>query len=76
MKRGERRNNVCLFGKYINWATDFYEGGLTWNDPEIGIEWPKLVWEYNGTASAEGYALEWRIRLSSKKFNKKIKLGE
>jgi dTDP-4-dehydrorhamnose 3,5-epimerase len=27
-------------------CTDFYhsgdEGGLAWNDPEIGIEWPKL----------------------------------
>lgn len=43
-------------------VTDFYhpgdEGGLAWNDPEIGIEWPCLVGEYKGTASAEGYALE------------------
>ena len=43
-------------------VTDFYhpgdEGGLAWNDPEIGIEWPCLVGEYNGTPSAEGYALE------------------
>lgn len=40
---------------------DFYhandEGGLAWNDPQIGIEWPELVGEYNGTASAEGYTL-------------------
>lgn len=40
---------------------DFYhandEGGLAWNDPEIGIEWPELVGEYNGSASAEGYAM-------------------
>ena len=40
---------------------DFYhandEGGLAWNDPEIGIEWPQLVGEYDGTASAEGYTL-------------------
>ena len=40
---------------------DFYhandEGGLAWNDPEIGIEWPELVGVYNGTASAEGYTL-------------------
>lgn len=40
---------------------DFYhandEGGLAWNDPEIGIEWPDLVGEYNGSASAEGYTL-------------------
>ena len=43
-------------------CTDFYhpgdEGGLAWNDPEIGIKWPQLTGEYQGTASAEGYALE------------------
>lgn len=43
-------------------VTDFYhpgdEGGLAWNDPAIGIEWPQLTGEYQGTASAEGYALE------------------
>ena len=43
-------------------CTDFYhpgdEGGLAWNDPEIGIEWPQLVGEYKGNASAEGYQLE------------------
>lgn len=31
---------------------------MAWNDPEIGIRWPKLVGEYKGTPSAEGYALE------------------
>ncbi|MDO4308531.1 MAG: dTDP-4-dehydrorhamnose 3,5-epimerase [Eubacteriales bacterium] len=43
-------------------VTDFYhpgdEGGLAWNDPEIGIQWPQLVGEYKGTASADGYHLE------------------
>ena len=42
-------------------CTDFYhpgdEGGLAWNDPAIGIDWPELTGAYNGTASAEGYAL-------------------
>lgn len=42
-------------------VTDFYhpgdEGGLAWNDPAIGIEWPELVGEYPGSASAEGYTL-------------------
>ena len=42
-------------------VTDFYhpgdEGGLAWNDPAIGIEWPELVGDYAGSASAEGYAL-------------------
>lgn len=40
---------------------DFYhandEGGLAWNDPEIGITWPELVGAYNGSASADGYTL-------------------
>ena len=40
---------------------DFYhpnnEGGLAWNDPEIGIAWPEVIGEYAGTASAAGYTL-------------------
>ena len=40
---------------------DFYhpndEGGLAWNDPAIGIEWPVVTGGYNGNASADGYAL-------------------
>ena len=40
---------------------DFYhandEGGLAWNDPTIGIEWPEVVGQYPGSATAEGYAL-------------------
>lgn len=43
-------------------CTDFYhpgdEGGLAWNDPAIGIEWPELEGAYQGTASAEGYMLQ------------------
>lgn len=42
-------------------VTDFYrpgdEGGLAWNDPSIGINWPEVTGTYNGTASAEGYTL-------------------
>ncbi len=41
---------------------DFYhpndEGGMAWNDPEIGIMWPELQGEYNGTASAAGYSVD------------------
>lgn len=41
---------------------DFYhpndEGGMAWNDPEIGIQWPKLEGEYKGNASAEGYTVD------------------
>ena len=44
------------------------EGGMAWNDPEIGINWPELVGEYNGTPSAEGYSLEdgTKLNLSDK----------
>lgn len=42
-------------------VTDFYhpgdEGGLAWNDPAIGIEWPELQGTYPGSASAKGYTL-------------------
>ena len=43
-------------------CTDFYhpgdEGGLAWNDPVIGVNWPGVNGEYDGTASAEGYSME------------------
>ena len=42
-------------------CTDFYhpgdEGGLAWNDPAIGIDWPELEGTYQGNAGAEGYCL-------------------
>ena len=40
---------------------DFYhpndEGGLAWNDPEIGINWPEVVGAYPGSADPSGYSL-------------------
>ena len=53
---------------------DFYhpndEGGMAWNDPEIGIDWASVgvKGEYDGTASAEGYTLEdgTKLNLSDK----------
>ena len=40
---------------------DFYhandEGGIAWNDPEIGIQWPEISGEYPGSANASGYSL-------------------
>lgn len=46
------------------------EGGLAWNDPEIGIDWAGVgvKGEYDGTASAEGYTLEdgTKLNLSDK----------
>ena len=34
------------------------EGGLAWNDPEIGIAWPKLEGKYRGSADGEGYTVD------------------
>ncbi len=50
---------------------DFYhpndEGGMAWNDPEIGIVWPMLAGEYKGTASAAGYMVDGSpLKLSEK----------
>lgn len=43
-------------------CTDFYhpedEGGIAWNDPGIGVVWPRVKGIYRGTASAEGYCLD------------------
>ncbi len=42
-------------------VTDFYhpgdEGGLAWNDPRIGIKWPGVSGNYDGTANAAVYNL-------------------
>lgn len=50
---------------------DFYhpddEGGLAWNDPDIGIEWPGLSGAYSGTADADGYTVnDAALKLSDK----------
>lgn len=41
-------------------VTDFYhpadEGGIAWNDPEIGIDWG-IAGSYRGSADASGYTL-------------------
>ena len=53
-------------------CTDLYhpedEGGIAWNDPAIGIEWPELVGWYDGTAERKNYALKdgTKITLSQK----------
>ena len=42
-------------------VTDFYhpndEGGIAWNDPTVGIQWPEIIGEYRGSGSAEGYTM-------------------
>lgn len=48
--------------KFVYKCTDFWhpgdEGGIAWNDPEVGIEWPGVIGEYHGTPRAEGYTLD------------------
>ena len=51
---------------------DFYhpndEGGIAWNDPGIGIQWPDVVGEYPGSADSSGYRLSdgTKLNLSDK----------
>ncbi|MDD7210589.1 MAG: dTDP-4-dehydrorhamnose 3,5-epimerase [Lachnospiraceae bacterium] len=49
------------YAEFCYKCTDFYhpgdEGGLAWNDPEIGIDWPQLTGDYPGNASSSGYTL-------------------
>ncbi len=53
---------------------DFYhpndEGGIAWNDPEIGIIWPKLEGEYRETASEAGYTVDGTPLILSEKDQK------
>ena len=62
-------------------VTDFYhpgdEGGLAWNDPTIGIEWPDLVGEYPGSADSAPYTLSDGTPLNmSDKDKKWLTLGQ
>lgn len=49
--------------EFVYKCDDFYhandEGGLAWNDPEIGIDWAGygVRGEYGGTAGSDGYSL-------------------
>ncbi len=51
-------SDVAEFCYKVNdfWHADD-EGGVAWNDPAIGIEWPELVGAYAGSASGDSYAL-------------------
>lgn len=42
-------------------CTDFYhpgdDGGLAWNDPDIGIVWPGVTGDYPGSGASAGYRM-------------------
>ncbi len=62
-------------------VTDFYhpgdEGGLAWNDPAIGIEWPEVTGTYQGNSGSEGYTLSDGTPLNlSDKDQKWLTIGE
>ncbi|MBQ6322353.1 MAG: dTDP-4-dehydrorhamnose 3,5-epimerase [Lachnospiraceae bacterium] len=50
------------FAEFCYKCTDFYhpgdEGGLAWNDPQIGVQWPGITGTYPGSADAAGYTME------------------
>lgn len=59
---------------------DFYhpddEGGIAWNDPGIGVEWPGIAGTYGGTASADGYSADGAPLILSEKDQKWLGLKE
>lgn len=61
-------------------VTDFYhpgdEGGLAWNDPNIGIKWPRLQGVYQGNASSEGFSIDGKALIMSEKDQKWLGLKD
>lgn len=57
-----RTSGVAIAEQTQSKRNDLYnlnnEGGMAWNDPEIGIEWLGVIGEYQGCASADSYSLE------------------
>lgn len=43
-------------------CTDFYhpgdDGGLQWNDPKIGIQWPDVIGDYPGNGNSSCYTMK------------------
>lgn len=62
------------FAEFFYKCDDFYhpndEGGIAWNDPEIGIVWPGLEGIFRGTASSKGYTVDGTLLTLSEKDQK------
>lgn len=47
--------------KFVYKCTDFWhpddEGGIAWNDPDVGIDWPNIEGVYLGNADVSGYRM-------------------
>lgn len=60
--------------EFVYKCDDFYhpndEGGIAWNDPDIGITWLRLEGEYRGGPGAEGYSVDGSALLMSEKDQK------
>lgn len=59
---------------------DYYhpddEGGIAWNDPAVGIVWPKVVGEYKNSASSQGYTVDGVSLILSEKDQKWMGIRE
>lgn len=62
------------YAEFCYKCDDFYhpgdEGGLAWNDPELGIVWPGVKGIYSGSASSEGYQFNGKPLILSDKDKK------
>ncbi len=63
--------------EFVYKCDEFYypddEFGIAWNDPGIGIQWPNLMGEYRGSASAEGYFLKDGTKIILSEKDEKLK---
>ena len=59
------------FAEFCYKCDEYYypsdEGGIAWNDPDIGILWPNILGAYSGNASAEGYSYDDKPLILSEK---------
>lgn len=79
VQRDSERRKQETVSKLLNSATNAtistiptMKASLAWNAPIIGVEWPEVVGEYNGTADSEGYVLKDSMTLNASEKDKKL----